>query len=314
MPYIYKVKLISTLFFGVLMFSCKNGNETINEEYFTDNCIVYSHENIIPTDTLSADIVMSERMGVNDIMIADSIICLGVKGSKYAFELYNLQGDSLISICSKGSGPNDVGNTIPNSMTFDDDSGFGFWIVDQINAKLKRVNLAKSLEENTGVIDVAQTIKPMVKFAANLGDSLIQEEMSPSNMCLTISESADCSNVISSKPLYNIDFDNGGGFMAYNSPMAISDDCQNLVIAMGAINQINILNLKDKSRLSVSLGNVKKRDQILLEGAPRNIFYTGVCISDDNIIALNSNMSAENMEKEERPIADLHVIDMGGKA
>lgn len=303
------------LIMGTILVSCSGNQQKINEEYFTDNCIVYNTNEIFKADTIHAEVLAEDLLGVNVPLAIDSFLVLTLDSEmSNRIELRNLKGDSITSIVKTGIGPDDVLNCRLNGNTFNNQDGLGCWIVDTGNAKLKRLNITKSLLANKGIIDSVISIPPMVLFADIIGDSLIQLHETPNEFSLCISEVEDYKNIIHDELQYNIEFNNGDIFSAYSSPSAISPDRQYLVKAMRAINQINILNIKDNSRLTVSIGNVQTRDKVLNEEhLPRWEYYSWVSLSNNRIFALYRNKPYICSEEQSLKPAEIHVFNYTGQ-
>lgn len=301
------------LIYGMILYSCSQNETKINESYFTENNRVYDRDDCVITDTLCAEILRRECMGAVRIAAVDSVICITTSGLPRLFELYNLAGDSLTAIGRRGNGPDDFANTQTNNATFSDSDGFGIWIVDVGNARLKRLNLLKSLQKNQSVVDRSIPIQPMVKFAALSADSLlVQEIMDLTNFRLNIAETADYDNVISDEPLYHVNFGDAF-FMAYNSEMSLNPSGTHLVIPMLSINQVNIMNLRDKSRTAVSIGNVEPQHMVMENSLPRWFYYLRISFSENNIIALYKNSPYDHPDDYVPAPYELHILNLDGE-
>ncbi len=155
----------------------------------------------------------------------------------------------------------------------------------------------------------------MVKFAAVVGDSMLQEIMDDDiGFRLRISESADIDNVIADEPMYKIAFDDMGDcFSAYNSPLSVSPDGRYIVIAMRAINQVNIHDLKDSSKKTVSIGNVAGVENLFGEySLPYWTYYSDIELTDNLIFALYINHIYDRPDDFIEPPSELHVFDYSG--
>lgn len=286
--------------------------EQLNEVYFTDNGIVYDETELVVSDTLRSEVIQKDRIGIWRLLVADSILCCQTIDLPHKFELYSIDGDSLAGIGLRGNGPNDFATGSLNGVIDNETGDLGVWVVDTNNAMLKRLNLSKSIDRGKSIVDSMYRIPGYTVDAFLVDGKLIYPQMVPGSFNLHIADGENGENVIYNEPLYLVDF--GQSLMsAYHSFKKISPNGKYFVNPMLAINQVNILNLEDMSRLAVSIGNVKKQDEVLTDRGPAHYYYIGLTLSDDNIFALYHNISTDaDMEAQEANFRQLHVFDYNG--
>ena len=296
---------------GTILSSCNTqNNQKIREVYFTDNAIVYdvsSHK----ADTLRGEKLLSDLVGPFNLIVADSLICFSNTTDEPSFLIYNLNGAHLLDIGLRGQGPNDFLSTMPNGQVIKKNGETSILIEDGNAAALKQLNLTKSLKEKRAVVDSIYPYTFMEKFAGLSDGRLIEEGRCDGNYELVI-KSTDDYTLLHKEKLYKIDAVENDP-IAYWASMSISPNGQYWVMALNSLNEINIMDLHDFSRQTVSVGNVKTYEEFCdrEQAVPDWRFYSSISLSDDNIYAMYSN---EPWDPEDDVAYDreLHVFGYDG--
>lgn len=307
-------RCVVILMAGMITYSCAKAPETVNEIYFTENCKVYDENDIFHSDTLRAQVLASDRLGLRDLVVVDSLICCSTGYLPHMFEVYTLDGDSLSALGIKGNGPDDFSTNGLSGVVSADNDGECVWVTDINNARLKRLNLTKSIAEGKAKVDSAVAIPAFTLDAFLINGRLIESEpdLDLGSFNIKISDGDSLDNVIVREPLYPIDF-GGALYSVYYSPMQVSPDGRFLAIAMSAINQVNIINLEDMSRAAVSLGNVALKDNVAVDSSPVMTYYDDIAMSDDYVFAKYYNRPAEAYDTDyDTSIRQIHVVGLDG--
>jgi WD40 repeat protein len=304
----------SSLFMGMVMVvagACACCSRGASDEYFSDDCLVWAEADVATRDTLRAAAVSEEVLGAYKLTVVDTILCVSTTSMPTLFQLCNLSGDSITSIGFRGHGPDDFTSNRTCGQTFRENGEVGLWVVDVNNAKLKRLNLTRSIIANQSVVDSIVGVEPLVKNAFVSDGRLIQETMLAENFKLKISR--DDSDLYD-KQLYKLDFDGGRSFMAYNTSMALSPSGRYLVMAMMAVNQINLIDMSTMSRRAVVVGEPTQSDKIFADGESTSqwSYYTSVTLSDDYVYALYENQPFDYAEDYVMQPCSVHILRFDG--
>ena len=306
-----KVNLSILLLIGTILSSCNTqNNQKIREEYFTDNAIVYD----VPSqkaDTLRGEILIPDMVGPYALVVADSLICLSNSEAEPSFMIYDIKGEHIADIGIRGQGPNDFLTKLPNKQVMKKNGETSVLIVDINAGALKQLNLTKSVKEKTAIVDSIYPFTFMEKFAGLSAGRLIEEGRCDGNFELVV-KSTDDYTLLHKEKFYNIDTSENDP-IAYWASMSISPNEQYLVMALECLNEINIMDLHDFSRQTVSIGNVKTYKEFCdrEQDTPDWRYYSSVSLTDDNIYALYANRPWV-IKEEDAYNYDLHVIGYDG--
>ncbi len=285
---------------------------TKSDKYFSDSLKIYKYDDTEYTKDIKGELVIKEVLGAYALNIIDSTICMPLGDMDFMFALYNLNGDSIMSIGQRGQGPSDfTSNGVNGQNFFEDKNNYGTWIIDVNSAKLKRLNLGKSLINGSAEVDSVIPMQMMVTKAYIVGDSLIQLPMGEGTFDLALS--ALDGTLLHREPLYRLPVDDI--FTVYHSPARVSPDGRFLVIAMSAINQLNILDLQNPTvRESTSIGGVKNHDDILDQEThlPNRVYYFDLTLNDNNIFALYQNRPYISKDESDWDNGEIHIFDYEG--
>jgi WD40 repeat protein len=278
---------------GVSITSCGGQKAKIADEYFSDDCIVWAGNDVAEHDTLRAESVSTEVLGAYKLNVVDTVVCVSTRATDTMFELRTLQGDSIATVGLRGPGPNDFTSNRTCGQLFSENGEFGLWVVDVNSAKMKRLNISRSLSQGQNVVDSVVQLRPMVSDAFLSGDKLYQITMSEKNLNLRVTNATEGNGTatLSEDPLYKLEFDSSKLFMTYNASVGMTPDGKYLVMAMLAFNQINIMDLTDMSRKSIVVGESTPSDKLLDEQTmtPQQSYYKAIALSNDYIFALYEN-------------------------
>ena len=295
------VPAIALVISGAVFSACEK-KEQINEVYFTENCKVYRPTDQL-TDTLRGEQIIEEAFGAGKITSADTILCMVTRDNEAMFALYNTRGDSLASIGVRGQGPNDFTVGWTSGQRFDNGDDVGIWINDVNVGHLKGLNLSKSLREGKSIVDTTLMTDAMVTNAVVNDGKIIDIVASGNNCALSVISAADQTQ-IHREQLFLMDLT--PMFTAFYCDMVISPDGRYLVLAMRALNEVNIIDLNDYSRLTATVGNVPVKDAV----ADGKVYERSPTLSDRYIMTLCDN-GADQSDTEKRP-GSLHIFDYQG--
>ena len=220
-----------------------------------------------------------------------------------------LQGDSVTSLGVRGNGPNDFINMQLKGQSCIDDNDCCLWVNDVSSAMLKRINLTKSIEKSTCVVDKKVKTYPTSVNAFYFNDSsVVQEMMTAGNY-----ELFTCVNgkSVSHESLYLTDVQNP--FSYYKSTMRLDLSSSMLVAAMNSFNQINFLNLRTGERTTSCWGEpVNMTDLVDKDsGLEKWVYYIDIELTENQIYALFMDQSQEDAFEKEKNM-EIHVFDKVG--
>lgn len=279
--------------------------------YFSDSLKVCDYDDVDRSEPLTGVPVITEAIGSSSINVADTVICLANSKLDKLFTLYNLDGDSIVSVGLRGKGPSDFTSNRMNRQHVSSGGNTAIWVTDVNAAALKLLSLTRSIEANESCVDTIIAIQPMVKNAYITGDTIIQETISNGN--INISLSTIDGKSLFEEPLYRHPVDMSQIFTFYDGSMGVSPDGRYLVIALSSINQLNILDLHTGQRSAVSIGGIKGPDYILNREnmLPVWTYYSGVSLGDKYIYALYENQPY-SIGDNENNTGELHIFDYAG--
>lgn len=302
------------LILGTIFISCQQShdNQKINENYFTKHAKLYSDSEIDP-DSLKGKIIVQTSKDAYNLMIVDTIICVATLNRESLFSLFSINGNHLVDFGKAGNDSTGFTSNRLTGQSYQTDGDMGIWVNDVNNNKLKRISLTRSLKDKVCIVDSIIGIHSMVKNAFIHNRKLYEEIPKPHGFNLLISSIDDYTPLNKEKLFKGGIGKNGTNDMLFSN-MVLSPDARYLVMAMNYINEVNILNLKDYSRKTVSLGNVKKRDEVVnpLTHMPQWIYYGSVIPSRNYIISLYHNHEYDTPSDYNYPDSEVHVFDYDG--
>ena len=289
----------------ILLIGC---TEQTPDIYFTENIHIYNPEKF-KTTILKGECLANDLIGIANIETTGEYLCLFTMAQDTMLNIHSLDGKYIAGFGIRGQGPNDFIGCRPNGGRSVEDGQACLWINDVGAAALKKVNIPLSLEKGCTVTQKVMT-KAMSVNAFQTSDSrLVQETMIPENFEITIYQGNE---ELHREKMYQIDAQ--PPFSYYQSTMSLHPTQPLLVSAMFRINQINILNLDTKERLSMRVGKHTALDNIIDKGEtklPKWTYYTGLRLTDKHIFALYLNQdNSETLEKA-KPV-EIHMFDLLG--
>lgn len=302
------IKTLSIIaFIAIILSSC-----TEQTLYFSESLNNYDYNDVERSEECTGEPIIDDAMGAYSLNVVDTIICLANRQRDKLFSLYNLSGDSIVSIGRYGQGPADFTNNRMNRQNIVLDKIAGLWIIDVNSAVLKRLNLSTCINTRNSSIDSIIAIRPMVKNAFIVGDTLVQEIMANGNFDISLS-TVNGGKLLFDEPLYRHTVDTSELFTFYDGTMGVSPDGRYLVIAMLSINQVNILELSTGQRSAVSVGGVKGPDYVLNREnmLPVWTYYSDVSLGDKYIYALYENQPYSIGDNKNNN-SELHIFDYAG--
>lgn len=300
-------RLSIILLLAIMLSACKK-----DPVYFGNSLTIFEPDEVDHMEMIVGVPVVNEAIGAYSINVVDTMICVANRNTEFKFSIYNLNGDSITSVGRTGQGPSDFTSNRMNRQKVVTDSSAFIWVIDVNASLLKRLNLTLSTEMNESCVDSMIQIRPMVMNAFVTGDTIIQELMNDRNYEIFLSD-RDGTQLFQ-ESMYNHDVDPSRLFMFYNGKMGLSPDGRYLVTAMSAINQINIMDLKNGyKRHSVSIGGVNDPDAIFNNKTETAVwtYYSNVTLGDKFIYALYENQPYDTKDIE-RSNGELHVLDYAG--
>lgn len=285
------------------------GCTSVPNVYFTDN-LNQIHSSSVETVSLQGHLVLDGLYGISDMKIVQNYLCLTIPKLERMLHLYSLNGDSICSIGRRGNGPNDFINCCLNGQSSVDGENAYLWINDVSNAELKRIDLTKSIKNESCYVDKHVKTLPMSVNAFYINDSLVvQEVMTERNYNLFVGNADSISEY---NTLYSIDV--SGPFSYYKSIFRLDPSSSFLISAMQSINQINYINWKTKERISSCVGTITKWENIVDKktGLENWTYYADLKVTNDCVYALYMDQNYNDSYEVEKPV-EIHVFDKRGK-
>ena len=276
--------------------------------YFSENIRIHNPK-VSETIHLKGECLINDLMGVANIEIADQYLCLFLMAQDTLLNVYSTDGKYLSGFGTKGQGPNDFIGCRPNGGREMDDRQACIWINDVGAAALKKVNIPLSIKKGCTVTQKINTKSMSINAFLSAEEHLVQETMTPGNFDLSIYQG---NKELHREKIYQIDAQPSISY--YHSTMRLHPTQPLLVSAMFCINQINILNLDTKERLSMRIGKHTALDNIIDKREtklPKCTYYTDLRLTDKHILALYLNQDYnETLEKAKS--VEIHMFDLQG--
>lgn len=276
--------------------------------YFTENIRIYN-PNKTQVPPLKGECIVNDLIGIANIEATGSYLCLFLMAQDTLLNIYSQDGKYLSGFGVKGQGPNDFIGCRPNGGREMGNGQACIWINDVGAAALKKVNIPLSMEKGCTVTQKVSTKAMSVNAFLSAGECLVQETMTPENFELSIYQGDE---VLHREKMYRIDAQ--PPFSYYQSTIRLHSTQPLLVSAMFRINQINLLNLDTKERLSIRIGKHTALDNIIDKGEtklPKWTYYTDLRLTEDRIFALYLNQDYNDTLEKAKPV-ETHVFDLKG--
>lgn len=293
---------------GILLLMCTSCTSSSN--FFSDN--IKQFDASLKMQKLSPDTIFQAEMGTIAFTVLDGKFVYTTGGRDTIFYVYN--GDQFLGAYGqRGRGADEFLNSIDCGQKFKEGDTIGMWINDMMSQEMKLVDVLESARQNRTVIIGKKRTCDLGLNSYVLNDSavLIQQYAQYKNVNLIYYNSVNKQRRVNE--LYtpvNID-----PFVLYLNAMQIRPKGDKIATAMCHLDQINILSLKDSSRVAVTAGKpilntvnaIKKNWQ----GRPDMLYYNYLVATNDYIFALYMNQPREKFARELQPVA-VHVLDWDG--
>jgi len=309
--YLYKIKLMKKIiiFFliSMLLMSCNKASEG----YFNGKTL------LTEISKTSIDSLKGEYINLNDIysgyMSAYDSILLFVSNSfpNYQLYVYNLNNYKLIGkYAHKGDGPEDYTGLTHVEQFICDNNNIKLWIRDGYKNKIMLFNLTSTIHKNNVSIDSVVTLDwskhTFVPFGSvfMLKNNDVLAKIQAERKLDSSSYSPERFEMynIQQKPIRNIKI--------YNSPILkrkfdfpvenyfysvdrIKPDGSKIVMAMEMMAQINIYDIKEDKLIAFKIKNSPEFDYLTKSAEDYKIFFRDVCVDNEYIYALYSNVVLE---------------------
>lgn len=276
--------------------------------YFSENIHIH-HPKASETIHLKGECLINDLMGVANIETMEQYLCLFLMAQDTLLNIYSTEGKYLSGFGTKGQGPNDFIGCRPNGGREMENGQACIWINDVGAAALKKVNIPLSIEKGCTVTQKVNTKAMSVNAFLSAKGHLVQETMTPENFDLSVYRDDE---VLHREKMYLIDAQ--PPFSYYQSTIRLHSTQPLLVSAMFRINQINLLNLDTKERLSIRIGKHTALDNIIDKGEtklPKWTYYTDLRLSNDRIFALYLNQDYNDTLEKAKPV-EIHVFNLQG--
>lgn len=288
-----------------MLLSC--GKE--QNSYFSGNN--YSCVEVKECSTLKGEIIINNLIGINDFDIVGNHIILTTPSDSSLFKIYNLSGDFISVFGTKGNGPDDLINCQLNGQKEIRGKESFIWINDISSAKLKKLNITKSIINNSCVFDKEIQTYPYSSNAFYINDSLIiVEYMSGNNYHMNSINPISTTN-IKSEQIYTPTFE--GVFSYYKSIWRISNDLKKMASAMYSINELNFWDIISNHRFSCSIGPLINENQIVDNKTKleKHTYYCDLKTTNKYIYALYMDQPYDISFEKEKPMK-IHVFNWEG--
>ncbi len=250
----------------------------------------------------------SGELIAEDIFLTHGIACVGdylvacsANREKLIF-VYSLDGGFIGSYGLKGRASNEMLGIRFNGQV--ESSQSLLYTVDVNNRKLISIDLKSSITQDKLVMSRKYTTLPYGVNSFLLDDSsVLVEQQDDNNYRLNVLKGEE---VDSTEELYLTP--TSDPFEKYFSFCAISPNRKKLAWAMSYINQINILDLASRKRISRSIylkPTMSNSDNLW-------VYYCNITVTDNYIYALYMNQSEDDSYSELQK-SEIHVFNWDGK-
>lgn len=265
------------------------------------------------TDTLKGKKLDLEILGLNVLYVADTFL-IGFKGTgaDHFFEIYSLPN---LYPCGKyilaGRGPNEL-LTLQYEDQFQIKNGeITMWISDGAANKRVLFNLTKSIERQETIFDTIIHI-PSCNCCFNQNDTLMSLFKYDETNCKQVHYNFKQRRMMSEQTIFKPFPVPPHLRPVFGGYIAAKPERDKYVMAMGDINQINILSNDLKQRFSVSYGEPRDIWEVLnTPDSLRIRYYSSLCCSSDYIYGLYINREARYWGTHGGDV-QIHVFDYSG--
>ena len=302
---------IICLCYTLCVFGCNSGNKA-KEMYFTDNIEVLDSSTILHEKIEGKPLKCVGIKGVSGIVITNEHICISTQMDNPSLYVYNLFGGLMCSFDRNDCGLMDFGYIHLTGQWGIEDGQVYIWANDVNVSELKRINISKSIKQNTCVIDKRVATQPYSMNAFALSDSSsLSETLIEDNYVINHEYTSGKTSL--DEKLYAIDIPQP--FSYYKSEMCINEDENTICFAMRSINQVNFYNYLNKHKKSISIGNVKHKKDIVSNtetGLENWVYYTRIYSTAKFVYCLYLNQSYEDAFSKPKK-TEIHIFNYEGE-
>jgi len=302
-------KLIILLFIAIHLINCNK----ITTEYFNGE-ILLTDISKLHSDTLSGEKIILQDIYAGYMTVYDTIM-LFVSHSfpDYYLYIYNLNNGELIGkYAPKGQGPDDYHDFTHAEQFVVDNEGIKLWIRDGYGIENQLMNLTKTIRVNKAIIDSIIYLDWKKHTFTPFGYVFITD-----NGVLTRIQAERKTNHNYDPDryeIYNIQQERLKKINIFNRPILkkkpdfpienyyisrdrIKPDGSKIVMAMEMLAQINIYDIKKDKLKGFRIKDTPDFEYLTKDIQNYKIFFRDVCVDNDHIYALYSNVILEKNGK-----------------
>jgi hypothetical protein len=293
------------LFLVIPFLSCQNG-----PKLFADK-----EMRILQFDAvyeLAGDVFLEEEYGILNLIAVDDYLVLVSVKRDHVFFLYGTDGVKRGSFGTIGRGPDEVLNARYTGQIENEGTGSKIWINDVSNATLKRIHLDSSLQAGRIVSDREIASFPGAANSYYGNDSLLYIERMLDTNYEMVRYNYLTDKTVDSQTLYRQWVMNP--FSLYKSIWRKHPSQPLMVNAMHSLNRINLLNLSDKKRTGIVIGQDRMTPENGLDeqsGLEKHTYYCDLVVTEELIYALWMDQPYEEAYETPKSQA-IHVFDWQG--
>lgn len=292
----------------ILLLGCISCSRLTN--FFSDEIKVFNSS--VKVEKIKSDTMFEAEMGTIDFFVVDGKFIYEMAQRDTLWYVYD-DNQFLGAFGLPGRGSDEFLNCIYCGQKYQNGDTLGMWINDMMQQEMKLVNITESLRQNkTVIMKTKRTIAlSLNSFILNDTSVLAQQYFQHRAVDLvTYNPTNGRRNSISMYVPIKLD-----PFTIYLNHMKIRPAGDKIVSAMCYLNQINILSLKDSSRIAATAGKINENSIDAIKynwkGQPETYYYKGLDVTDDYIFALYLNQPYDDFPDKPQMVY-LHVLDWEG--
>lgn len=308
-----KKLFVAVISLASLCLSCKENKNP----YINGNTVIYDVEDV-PEYALSTERHITHDVLMGRISVAEDYLLLCNSFAKDSiFTVYDMDMENILGRFGyKGQGPDDFSTVGPICQGGIDNGDTYVWINDVNAIKMKRLNISKSLEEGSAVVDDEIATQPLSIMCFRASDTLLILKKYNDGIFSIEQYNPVTTQSLSSEPMY-ISKPKGIVFTVFGTSDIYDEESGRYISAMSSMNQINFTDVKTKEAYAVCVGDVTTEENVWDEslGDAKMLYYGDLKQNDKYIFALYINKSWEELDSEEFagcPVS-VHVFDKEGK-
>ncbi len=294
------MKIIHLTLVILLLTSCKSERSCFSEEHKT-------YINNLTVEDRDGELIVEDLYLTHGVAcVGDYLVVCSANRERLIF-VYSLGGDFIGAYGNKGRASNEMLGVRFNGQV--DSSRSLLYTVDVNNRQLVSIDLKATIEQDKLVVSqkytslYATALPPGINTFLLKDSSVLVEQQNDSNYALTRLKGEEAELL---EDVYLTSTSDPYG--NYFSSCAISPNGEKMAWAMQNINQVNILDLVNRDRVSSSL----YLKPLMVDDENVMVYYCNIAVTDKYIYALYMNQS-EDDSYEVPQKSEIHVFNWRGK-